>query len=133
MQRYFIFFFKIISGLFIPNKRYSVLSQTGQVISRFSWEILQTTIGFVSALFFLFTGKVKHIQFSNGATIIQTKGKFGGFTLGNYIIGDNEISGNPNQRLFQHEYGHYLQSLKSGPVYLFKYGLPSLISSWRNG
>jgi hypothetical protein len=71
------------------------------------------------------------VHFSNGATILQTNNDFGGFSLGNFIVGNAKINGNPSQRLFQHEYGHYIQSMHCGIIYLFKYALPSLISSYR--
>ena len=46
-------------------------------------------------------------------------------------MGSNGIYANPNNQLFQHEYGHYLQSQASGPTYLFKYALPSFIDTWK--
>lgn len=122
---------KLVGGLFIPNKHYPFHLQVLQILSRFTWEILQTTTGFLSALFYLVFFQVKRVTYSNGATVIRCKSRFGAFTLGLFIVGDSEINGNPSQRLFQHEYGHYLQSLKSGPVYLFKYGLSSLVSAYR--
>lgn len=132
MLVYTISIFKIFFGLLIPNKKHNIFLQFGEILLRITWEIPQTIFGLASALFLVLIGQGKRVIFSNGATILKCKSKFGGFTLGNYVIGDSEISGNPNQRLFQHEYGHYLQSQKSGPIYLFKYGLPSLISSYRN-
>lgn len=36
---------------------------------------------------------------------------------------------NPNNSLFQHEYGHYLQSQKMGVAYLNRVGIPSLLSN----
>ncbi|HYG51728.1 MAG TPA: hypothetical protein VD905_12535 [Flavobacteriales bacterium] len=127
----FVHAFKLVAGLFIPNKHCAFHLQVLQVISRFTWEILQTLAGFLSALVYVLLFKVRRVSYSNGAVVVRCKSKFGAFTLGCYVIGDREISGNPSQRLFQHEYGHYLQSIKSGPVYLVKYGWPSLVSAWR--
>jgi len=59
------------------------------------------------------------------ATVLQKTGDWGAITLGSYIIGDQSIEADPNNDLFQHEYGHYLQSQSSGPLYLFHYGIPS--------
>jgi hypothetical protein len=122
---------RLIAGLFIPNKHYPCHLRVLQIFSRFSWEIMQTVGGFLSALIYIVCFRVKTVRFSNGATIIQCKNKFGAFTLGCFIVGDRDINGKPGGHLFQHEYGHYLQSMMSGPVYLFKYGLRSLVSAYR--
>ena len=52
--------------------------------------------------------------------------------MGSYIVGDRTIAADPNNALFQHEYGHYLQSQRSGYTYLFKYAIPSLVSAASN-
>jgi len=44
-------------------------------------------------------------------------------------MGDRRIHANPNNPLFQHEYGHYLQSQKFGPSYMLVFGFPSFISA----
>jgi hypothetical protein len=49
--------------------------------------------------------------------------------LGSYINGHRGLQADPNNSLFQHEYGHYLQSQNSGPFYLQRYALPSLIDA----
>jgi hypothetical protein len=53
--------------------------------------------------------------------------------MGSYINGDNSIRPDPNNQLFQHEYGHYLQSQASGLFYLPKFGIPSLLSKNKPG
>ena len=50
-------------------------------------------------------------------------------TVGNYIIGGSEIEADPYNYLFQHEYGHYIQSRYIGPLYLFAVGIPSLFNA----
>ena len=37
-----------------------------------------------------------------------------------------------NDPLFAHEYGHYIQSQRTGWGYLFSHGIPSLLSANRN-
>lgn len=115
---------KIRDGLFqgTPN----------QIISRFYYESFQSTIGIeYSELANLF-GTVKSVNYYDGATVAQSYknhvwlGSGTGVTFGNFINGSNEIEANPNNSLFQHEYGHYLQSQIFGNEYLFGYGLPSL-------
>ena len=60
-----------------------------------------------------------------------------GVTIGNYI-NINSKYGLPTDKdgnfapylngLYAHEFGHYIQSQKSGWGYLFKYGIPSLFN-----
>lgn len=47
-------------------------------------------------------------------------------------MGERGITNNPNDMLFQHEYGHVLQSRTSGFMYLPKYGIPSLFSTGKH-
>jgi hypothetical protein len=122
----------LLLGVFIPTRIYPFYKKVGQILSRFSWEIPQTSLGLLSGWFLLLSGKSDTLIFAHGTTIIKCKSRFGGFCLGCYIAGDKEITSNYNDRLFQHEYGHYLQSMSSGLIYLFKYALPSVISAWRN-
>ena len=50
-------------------------------------------------------------------------------TFKEYIRGDG---GGSSNNYFQHEYGHYIQSQASGPLYLFKYGIPSGLDAMNN-
>ncbi|MEP7093385.1 MAG: hypothetical protein ABI793_04940 [Flavobacterium sp.] len=77
-------------------------------------------------------GRVDSVQYYDGTTVVKTKGDYVplsskgfGVTLGSFIIGNNTIEAVPSNPLFQHEYGHYLQSQKSGIAYLSRYGVPS--------
>jgi hypothetical protein len=54
---------------------------------------------------------------------------WGGFTLGSYIMGKRGLQADPNNSLFQHEYGHYLQSQAMGWGYLSRVGIPSLMDA----
>jgi hypothetical protein len=53
---------------------------------------------------------------------------WGAVTFGSYIMGNRGIQADPTNTLFQHEYGHYLQSQATGWYYLFAHGLPSAFS-----
>ena len=68
------------------------------------------------------------ILFLFGATVGNR-----GITLGSYIAGGNSIEADPNNSLFQHEYGHYLQSQEMGLAYLAKVGIPSIRSAIVSG
>lgn len=74
--------------------------------------------------------KTVDVNFAYGTTVTRVSGeKWGAFTLGSYITGDKTIAADPNNSLFQHEYGHYLQSQAYGPMFLGKFAIPSLISA----
>ncbi len=83
-------------------------------------------------------GKISGVEKFAGVKVIKTTGSllplFGGrgVTLGHYIIGNKAIEANPSNELFQHEFGHYLQSKESGWFYLSKFGLPSAWSAAGN-
>jgi RHS repeat-associated protein len=52
-------------------------------------------------------------------------------TVGNFVIGDRTIEANPYNPLFQHEFGHVLQSREMHWGYLSTVAIPSLLS--KNG
>lgn len=58
---------------------------------------------------------------------------WGGICFGSIILGDSRIEAEINNDLFMHEFGHTLQSRDVGPIYLFKYGIPSLLSAYGHG
>lgn len=101
-----------------------------QIFTRFTFEILQTAIGYVTNIGANLFTSIDDVSYYGGATVSRTRlGNWGAFTLGNFILGGSDISADPKNSLFQHEYGHYLQSQESGPIYLFRYAIPSLISA----
>jgi hypothetical protein len=74
-------------------------------------------------------GDIRNVDYYDGATVIQTGSRgYWGITLGGYITGSSYIKPDYKNSLFQHEYGHYIQSQKSGWFYLSKYGIPSALS-----
>jgi hypothetical protein len=98
-----------------------------QLLSRFTWEFPQTMLGYITNGALVSSHSVKNVSYWGGATAVETYSEdWGGFTLGNYITGNRGLQADPNNTLFQHEYGHYLQSQASGPRYLTKYAIPSL-------
>jgi RHS repeat-associated protein len=123
--------FKVIGGLFAADTK-----QAGwgwQIVSRFTWEAPQTAFGFLSSDLSVTFGNIQSVDYYAGATVLQSRYEHLfynsgglGITLGSYIIGGNEIRADANNWLFQHEYGHYLQSRASGPAYVSRYAIPSL-------
>lgn len=103
-----------------------------QIASRHSWETFQNGIGLQYSLFSnqIFNGV--RVGYFDGATTLTYDDFPGGngsaVTIGSYINGGNELEPRVGNQLFMHEYGHYLQSQHSGPLYLYKYGLPSLFT-----
>ncbi|MBZ0242460.1 MAG: hypothetical protein K8F24_04530, partial [Bacteroidales bacterium] len=115
-----------------------MLGQAWQGISRYTWEGLQTWLGYNYSQFRNTGGKIDRVDYLGGATFAIRENQDGrsGMSLGNFInisIGD-EIEGNFDERvitdpLFMHEYGHTFDSQIFGLSYLFTIGTPSLISA----
>lgn len=102
-------------------------------IWQWTWGVLQTLSGLV---LFLLHRKDEHFTY-HGAVITVWE-KSSSVSLGMFVfvtarpyfaekyrgqIGGEELSG----RLLVHEYGHTVQSLILGPLYLFLIGLPSAL------
>lgn len=114
--------FKIDKGLFQGN--------FGQIVSRFTWEGIQTGLGYTFNHLGNTFNKVKSVDYYGGATVVEsTKSGWGAITLGSYITGSKGIKADPYNSLFQHEYGHYLQSQKFGPLYIQGFGIPSIYNA----
>jgi RHS repeat-associated protein len=128
---------RIYGGLFASNpQRGNFWSRSWEVVSRLTWQLPQTILGFYSAHAMNMFGTVRSVDYFDGATVVRGNSDalwWGGggpaMTLGNYIMGGTDLEANSGNILLAHEYGHYLQSQKTGPIYLFKFGIPSLFSS----
>lgn len=83
-----------------------------------SWGGAQTLLGLV---FFLCNGRAKH-EVYHGAVVTHWKYP-SGLSLGLFVFLPEE----KKESLLPHEYGHTLQSLTLGPLYLPVIGLPSVI------
>lgn len=115
-----------------------MLGQAWQGISRYTWEGLQTWVGYNHTQLRNAAGNIDRVDYLGGATFAtnENAGYRDGVSLGNYInINiDDEIQGNFEDRvtsdpLFMHEYGHTFDSQIFGPAYLFAVGIPSAISA----
>ena len=89
---------------------------------QFTWALPQTLAGLV--VFLLHKGK-PHVFF-HGAVITRWK-RPGSVSLGPFIFLSERIKPEFEQRIVVHEYGHCIQSLLFGPLYLLAMGLPSFI------
>jgi hypothetical protein len=110
----------------------------GAVLRRFTWEFPQTMMGGVVGVYVLLRAQIFAVEIFDGVVVIAMrwphKGRFwGGISFASVILGDESIAAKVNNRLFMHEFGHTLQSRQSGPIYLLKYGFPSVLSAKGKG
>ena len=119
--------YKIRLGLF-KSGHSSFLKQVFEVGSRFTWQLPQTVLGYAWAETNNTLGFVKDVDYYGGATIVRTKmiSSSVAVTMGSYIVGGSHLVADPRTELFQHEYGHYLQSQKWGPLWVSVFGVPSI-------
>lgn len=92
------------------------------------WQLPQNLLGIILLLIYL---PEKYIIFRT--SMVWYSEKFpGGISLGKYII-VNEKYWEDNGDTELHEYGHSIQSMWLGPLYLFVIGIPSILwAAWWN-
>jgi RHS repeat-associated protein len=112
---------KIFAGLFKGN--------LWQVVSRFTWEIFQTTLGFTVASILNAFGTLDDVYFSNSIAALDDNTGYGNAMISNFLIGAGGLNLTHNGMTFQHEYGHNIQSRILGPLYLPFIALPSILSA----
>jgi hypothetical protein len=121
----------LLLGLFYLDSNRTIAAAAWQGISRFTYECLQTIIGYSYAQVLNMVSRTRVIHFG-GATfsIKHHNQKHRGVSIGNYIAiilpGKNPPL---TDDLFMHEYGHTFDSARFGPFYLLLIGIPSLISA----
>lgn len=126
---------KIFLGNFYLDENRTFFGGVLQGISRFTWESIQTTIGYGYTQLRNTFGGVDEVVFFGGVTFAFNTnvepGTGWGVSIGNYInlrIAD-ENTDILSRDLYMHEYGHTLQSLRLGPLYPFAIMIPSVLSS----
>lgn len=97
----------------------------------FLWQLPQNLIALVFALIWLIKGDKLTTEAFRGVTIfwVATNSKFSGVSLGNFIFirsGFEKYS----IHVKAHEFGHCVQSMFFGPLYLLVIGLPSVTRAW---
>ena len=110
-----------------------------QGVSRFTWERVQTEVGYTYTQFrHAFGSSIDRVDYLGGVTFATNENsKYRqGVTIGNYCnidiwdtIGDDFESHAVSDPLFMHEFGHTIDSRAKGPWYLFSVGTRSLWSS----
>lgn len=120
---------RIWGGLVASDTNLSAVRQTGEIFSRFTYQAPQTVGGFLTAHFYnTLAGKVNKVEYGFGSTSLNMNVDWPGVTLGSYILARKTIAADPDNKLFQHEYGHYLQSKRMGMAYFVRVGLPAIMS-----
>lgn len=118
---------KISAGLFATNEHKDFLDNALSLLSRFTWQLPQTAIGWGIGQGYSVADRINHVESRYGATVIDSKFDGGAFTVGSFILGPEGIRANMEDFLFVHEYGHYIQSQRYGLFYMSTVALPSLI------
>lgn len=133
---------EITSGLFRTDAKRSVVGRICQLLSRFTWELPQTLVGWGYSAMRAVVGQVDRVDTFGGITFVTKKDyKYGmGVSLGTFVdlwaapwmLGEGEryIIGN---QICMHEFGHTFDSQRFGWVYLLVIGLPSLMSTLGKG
>jgi len=94
-------------------------------------------VGFAAAQLENEVGLVNKVSYFDGATVLytnylinaSTEHTGSAFTIGSFINGPSKMQATPNDAIFQHEYGRYLQSQAEGPAYLTFTAIPDLLRS----
>ena len=89
------------------------------ILCQLTWGIFQTLLGLF--VFIVHIGD-RH-YFYRGAVVTEWKSS-SGLSLGMFVFIPKD---EPTDRLLRHEYGHTVQSLMLGPLFLFIIGIPSFM------
>lgn len=122
---------KIWAGLFTLDGNKNFGEKTWELVSRFTWQLPQTSLGFFFAHGNNMIGNVQNVRHLYGTTVLSSSFFHGeeAMTIGSYITGSHKIKADASNSTFQHEYGHYIQSQKYGIAYLTAVGVHSLKSA----
>ena len=123
---------RITYGALVTDPNKDIWGRTWEFSSRFTWEALQTVVGYTYTQGRNLCGRVDRVDYLGGATFAtqENMDKRDGVSLGNYLninIKD-EITGSFEDRvkidpLFMHEYGHIKDSKIFGLSYIVAIGL----------
>ena len=137
-----LFVGKITKGLFLTDANRSLLGRVWQLVSRFTWEIPQTLVGWLYSVGRAIVGHVDRVDTLGGITFVTKDGfSYGmGVSLGTFVDlwaapwmqgeGERYVLGN---QICMHEFGHTADSQLFGWLYLPFVGLPSLINALGKG
>jgi len=89
----------------------------------FMWQFPQTLLALILLLYIKLTGKYSHSEVYKNKIVFWSKNTKWGVSLGEFIFMSIQYH---NNITVAHEYGHCVQSLLFGPLYLLIIGLPSI-------
>lgn len=102
------------------NNTNNKLKTFGAIFLAATWSLLQNLCGLIFFLLLKIAGRPSKVYKNRIVTYWKLTS---GLTLGNFIF-INSLAG---QKTLDHEYGHTLQSVILGPLWLIVIGLPSII------
>jgi len=120
---------KIDMGMFKTDPNKSTGGRVWEFISRFTWQAPQTLLGNLIMTGGNIAGKVNDVSYGYGMTAVDMGLNGSAISVGNYTAGPKGYKADWRDHLFVHEYGHYIQSQRWGPLYLLSVGLPSIQST----
>lgn len=94
-------------------------------IIQLTWGILQNALGFLLWLLLTIIDPKRKRGMYNGAIVSYWKKPFS-MGLGMFIFYGHENAPDAKE-VFVHEYGHTVQSVLLGPLFVFVIGIPSLV------
>ncbi len=130
----------LFAGNFYVDANEKPLLAVWHMLSRQIWEQPQTLIGNALGQILNSFGFISEVVHCSGITLLQGKMPLAnGVAFGSFIMVTTRYSGmntgielsDQNSYLMvliRHEMGHNFQSKSSGPLYLYKYGIPSAIN-----
>lgn len=91
------------------------------------WELPQSFVGIIVLGVFHANGKIKSTERNKLCLFVQTRET--GVSLGRFVFWTANANryAHLNNDCKMHEYGHSLQSIMLGPMYLFVIGIPSVL------
>lgn len=112
-----------------------------QALARFGWEMPQLWLGYMVSQWRVLTGRIDGVQYLGGVTFVVDQERHDGMSMGlslgcfvNIWISDAVEADFEKQvryrsgQLFMHEFGHTVDSLRWGWLYLLVVGIPSYLS-----
>lgn len=130
----------LFAGNFYLDTNEKPLLAVWHLLSRQIWEQPQTLIGNALGQILNSFGFISEVVHCGGITLLQGKIPMAnGVAFGSFIMVTNRYNGLNNEielsdqnsymmMLIRHEMGHNFQSRCSGPLYLYKYGIPSAMN-----
>lgn len=98
---------------------------------KLSWGLPNTLLGYLLAHSYNALGLSSGTSRRTAVVVLSGCTRQGAFSIGGYIFGPEGFRANPQDHLYVHEYGHYLQGLRWGILFVPCIAIPSLLSAAR--